>query len=61
MFTMPWTSTTAFPHPFVNIKLNQGSYTESLTANYLSYAAVEALTWQGYVTGAIPRIISLAP
>ncbi|KFA74440.1 hypothetical protein S40288_08917 [Stachybotrys chartarum IBT 40288] len=47
MFTMPWTSTAAFPHPLVNIKFSQGSSTEPLTANYLSYAVVEVLTWQG--------------
>ncbi|KFA52308.1 hypothetical protein S40293_00619 [Stachybotrys chartarum IBT 40293] len=47
MFTMPWTSTAAFPHPLVNIKFSQGSSTEPSTANYLSYAVVEALTWQG--------------
>lgn len=50
MFTMPWTSTRAFPHPLANIKIGKGSGTEPLTANYISYAVVEFLTWQGYVT-----------
>ncbi|KAH7129601.1 sterol glucosyltransferase [Dactylonectria estremocensis] len=47
MFTMPWTSTRAFPHPLANIKTGKGSGTEPLTANYISYAVVEFLTWQG--------------
>ncbi|KAH7123152.1 hypothetical protein EDB81DRAFT_913302 [Dactylonectria macrodidyma] len=47
MFTMPWTSTRAFPHPLANIKVGKGSRTEPLTANYISYAVVEFLTWQG--------------
>ncbi|KAL6406718.1 hypothetical protein AUP68_09521 [Ilyonectria robusta] len=47
MFTMPWTSTRAFPHPLANIKIGKGSGTEPLTANYISYAVVEFLTWQG--------------
>lgn len=49
MFTMPWSSTRAFPHPLANIKLGQKSGTEPQTANYASYAVVEFLTWQGYV------------
>ncbi|KAJ9132456.1 Glycosyltransferase family 1 protein [Pleurostoma richardsiae] len=47
MFTMPWTSTRAFPHPLANIKFGHGSSTEPMTANFLSYAVVEFLTWQG--------------
>ncbi|KAM0322761.1 hypothetical protein ACHAQA_009352 [Verticillium albo-atrum] len=47
MFTMPWTSTTAFPHPLVNIRLGKGSKTEPTEANYMSYGVVEFLTWQG--------------
>jgi hypothetical protein len=45
MFTMPWTSTTAFPHPLAN--LSNSSSNQSM-ANYASYAIVEHLTWQGY-------------
>ncbi|KAH7199347.1 hypothetical protein DER44DRAFT_871736 [Fusarium oxysporum] len=47
MFTMPWTSTMAFPHPLVNIKLRHGASTEPMTANFISYGVVEFLTWQG--------------
>ncbi|KAH6869070.1 hypothetical protein B0T10DRAFT_595972 [Thelonectria olida] len=47
MFTMPWTSTVAFPHPLVNIELSLGSGSEPLMANYISYGVVEFLTWQG--------------
>ena len=46
MFTMPWTSTRAFPHPLANIK---DSKHEPRLANYLSYGMVESMTWQGYV------------
>ena len=44
MFTMPWTSTRAFPHPLANIK---DSKHERRRANYLSYGMVEWMTWQG--------------
>ncbi|KAL0934371.1 UDP-glucose,sterol transferase [Colletotrichum truncatum] len=44
MFTMPWTSTTAFPHPLANLK-NAGS--DHAMANYISYGVVEHMTWQG--------------
>ncbi|KAI6778752.1 uncharacterized protein J7T54_005855 [Emericellopsis cladophorae] len=47
MFTMPWTSTEAFPHPLVNMELGKSSATKHMSANYLSYAVVEVLTWQG--------------
>ncbi|KAH8831439.1 UDP-Glycosyltransferase/glycogen phosphorylase [Flagelloscypha sp. PMI_526] len=43
-FTMPWTSTTSFHHPLVQIsKSNAG---RGLT-NALSFALAEILTWQG--------------
>ena len=45
MFTMPWTSTSAFPHPLAN--LNNSSGNQSM-ANYASYGILEYLTWQGY-------------
>lgn len=46
MFTMPWTSTRAFPHPLAN--LNNASGDKSIE-NYMSYGVVEHMTWQGYV------------
>ncbi|KAH6720229.1 sterol glucosyltransferase [Leptodontidium sp. MPI-SDFR-AT-0119] len=44
MFTMPWSSTKAFPHPLANLKYKG---TDPNLANYLSYNVVEFLTWQG--------------
>ncbi|KAK8159043.1 hypothetical protein BKA80DRAFT_344774 [Phyllosticta citrichinensis] len=44
MFTMPWMSTRAFPHPLANIKSKD---TDRRLANYISYGIVEFLTWQG--------------
>ncbi|KAL3463446.1 hypothetical protein BJX64DRAFT_121014 [Aspergillus heterothallicus] len=44
MFTMPWTSTRAVPHPLANLKYSE---TTQQMANYWSYAIVEWLTWQG--------------
>jgi hypothetical protein len=44
MFTMPWSSTRAFPHPLANMK-NVGS--DARLKNYMSYTVVEWLTWQG--------------
>jgi UDP:flavonoid glycosyltransferase YjiC (YdhE family) len=44
MFTMPWTSTKAFPHPLANLKNANG---KEGAANYLSYGIVDWLTWQG--------------
>lgn len=44
MFTMPWSPTTAFPHPLANI---QSSNAESGVTNYLSYVLVDMMTWQG--------------
>ncbi|KAL4866899.1 hypothetical protein BDV12DRAFT_187099 [Aspergillus spectabilis] len=44
MFTMPWSSTRAFPHPLANLKYSD---TSQAVANYLSYGIVEWLTWQG--------------
>lgn len=51
MFTMPWSSTRAFPHPLANLKFSAG--TDMKIANYVSYGIVEFLTWQGYVS---PRV-----
>ncbi|RDW70562.1 putative sterol glucosyltransferase [Aspergillus mulundensis] len=44
MFTMPWSSTRAFPHPLANLKYSD---TSQEMANYFSYGIVEWLTWQG--------------
>ncbi|KAF9265967.1 glycosyltransferase family 1 protein [Marasmius fiardii PR-910] len=43
-FTMPWTPTTEFHHPLVNI---QESNAKKGLTNYLSYALADILTWQG--------------
>lgn len=44
MFTMPWSSTQAFPHPLANL---YASSMKTPTANWVSYGVVEWLTWQG--------------
>lgn len=44
MFTMPWTSTRKFSHPLANLKK---SSKDQGTANYVSFAVVEWMTWQG--------------
>lgn len=41
---MPWSPTTAFKHPLVNI---QQSNAEASLTNYLSYGLAEIMTWQG--------------
>ncbi|KAL5041625.1 hypothetical protein BDW71DRAFT_217628 [Aspergillus fruticulosus] len=45
MFTMPWTSTKAFPHPLAN--LTGGSDEDRGFRNFVSYGVVSWLTWQG--------------
>lgn len=47
MFTMPWSTTRAFPHPLANLKNASKSGSGARTANALSYSVVEFLTWQG--------------
>lgn len=44
MFTMPWTSTRMFSHPLANLKK---SSQDQSTANFVSFAVVEWMTWQG--------------
>ncbi|KAL8737175.1 MAG: hypothetical protein Q9181_001964 [Wetmoreana brouardii] len=44
MFTMPWSPTQAFPHPLANI---QSSNADQSITNFMSYALVEMMTWQG--------------
>jgi UDP:flavonoid glycosyltransferase YjiC (YdhE family) len=44
MFTMPYSPTQAFSHPLANI---QSSDADPQLTNYISYAMIELLTWQG--------------
>ncbi|PBP25882.1 UDP-Glycosyltransferase/glycogen phosphorylase [Diplocarpon rosae] len=44
MFTMPWSPTQQFPHPLANI---QSSNADVNMTNFISYALVEMMTWQG--------------
>ncbi|KAH7408766.1 putative glucosyl/glucuronosyl transferase [Phaeosphaeria sp. MPI-PUGE-AT-0046c] len=44
MFTMPYSPTQAFPHPLANI---QSSDADPHVTNYISYAMIEVLAWQG--------------
>ncbi|KAF2401617.1 UDP-Glycosyltransferase/glycogen phosphorylase [Trichodelitschia bisporula] len=44
MFTMPWSPTQSFPHPLANI---QSTNADVSMTNYISYALVDMLTWQG--------------
>ncbi|OLN97672.1 Sterol 3-beta-glucosyltransferase UGT80A2-like protein 2 [Colletotrichum chlorophyti] len=59
MFTMPWTSTTKFPHPLANLSNSR----DQSMANSASYAIVEYLTWQGLgdVVNRWRRSIDLEP
>ena len=41
---MRWWPTEAFPQPLANI---QSTNTDMATTNYISYALVEMMTWQG--------------
>ncbi|KAG9511931.1 glycosyltransferase family 1 protein, partial [Aureobasidium melanogenum] len=44
MFTMPWSPTTAYPHPLTNVKAGANN---RKMANYLSYYTMELLTSEG--------------
>ena len=46
MFTMPWSSTRAFPHPLTNLKYLGD---DPSLGNLASYHFVEWMTWQGFV------------
>lgn len=46
MFTMPWSPTTAFPHPLAQM---DSSRTDAGVRNYLSYTQIELLTWTGLI------------
>jgi hypothetical protein len=41
---MPWSPTQQFPHPLANI---QATNADASLTNYISYALVDMLTWQG--------------
>lgn len=41
---MPWSPTQSFPHPLANI---QSSNADVNMTNFMSYALVEMMTWQG--------------
>lgn len=43
---MPWSPTTAFPHPLVNVRSSEA---EPTVTNYLTYGLADMMTWQGYV------------
>lgn len=43
IFTMPWTPTTAFPHPLANLGTGTGGAVE----NWLSFLTIDFLTWAG--------------
>ncbi|KAJ5141647.1 Sterol 3-beta-glucosyltransferase [Penicillium atrosanguineum] len=59
MFTMPWSSTKAFPHPLANMNSTDMN---PRTANWVTYGVVEWLTWQGLgdVINRFRRSIDLA-
>ncbi|KAF2140048.1 glycosyltransferase family 1 protein [Aplosporella prunicola CBS 121167] len=44
MFTMPWSPTQSFQHPLATI---QSSNADASLTNYMTYALVDMLTWQG--------------
>lgn len=44
MFTMPWSPTQSFPHPLANVL---SSNADSNITNFISYALVDMMTWQG--------------
>ncbi|KAG9961661.1 glycosyltransferase family 1 protein, partial [Aureobasidium melanogenum] len=47
MFTFPYSPTSSFPHPLANINPQKGGDTSIERINWLSYPAVEIMTWQG--------------
>jgi len=61
MFTMPYSPTQAFPHPLANI---QSSNADPHLTNYMSYAMIDMLTWQGLgdvINGFRQRSLGLEP
>ena len=57
MFTMPWTSTKDFCHPLANITGGGRSGISPETANYMTYLALEWMTWQGFVAIISPAVM----
>lgn len=57
-FTMPWSATTAFNHPLVQIKSTNAP--PGLT-NYLSFSLADVFTWQGCVRARRRRLAPRAP
>lgn len=49
IFTMPWSTTRAFPHPLANISAPKTSSGTQEISNFVSYFMVEWLTWNGQV------------
>lgn len=50
MFTMPWSPTRMFSHPLANLRVsNSGGNGNKQHANWISFAVVEWMTWQGLV------------
>ena len=41
---MPWSPTQSFPHPLANV---QSSNADDSITNFVSYALVDMMTWQG--------------
>ena len=46
MFTMPWSPTTAFPHPLARLDFEKS---DAAARNFLSYMQIELMTWLGLV------------
>lgn len=44
VFTMPWSPTTAFPHPLAAMTYGEA---DQAMSNYFSFFMVEMLTWEG--------------
>lgn len=60
-FTMPWSPTSDFPHPLVNITKTNAK--PGLT-NYLTYSMADLLTWQGMgtiINKFRERVVNLEP
>lgn len=57
---MPWSPTTAFKHPLVNIRQTNADPT---IVNYPSYGLAEIMTWQGLsrLTNKFRKTIKLQP
>lgn len=47
IFTMPWSTTRAFPHPLANISAPKTESGTQGVSNFVSYSMVEWMTWNG--------------